>query len=77
MTEREIDQTKGELVRALRRRARSSTLHEAALAEATVGGVRAPVIRPTDPAAAVAFYARETFQLTVFARPTEVGLAVG
>lgn len=69
MTEREIDQTKGELVRALRRRAAELDAQETALAQATIGG-RSEPRRPMDrPARRVAFYARETFQLTVFARP--------
>ncbi len=77
MTEREIDQTKGELVRALRRRAAELDAHEAALAEATVGGRTSPRHPADRSGRRVAFYARETFQLTVFARPTESGLAVG
>ena len=69
MTKRELDQTKNELVRALRRRAAELDAKETQLALATIGARPGPR-QPTDRSGRrVAFYARETFQLAVFSRP--------
>ncbi len=85
MTERELDRTKGELVRALRRRAAELDAQEGALLASRAGGPGAATRSPRafrEPngrhAHQVAFFARHTFQFAASSRstPTE-RVAVG
>ena len=79
MTERELDRTKGELVRALRRRAAELDAQEGALLAATGGDGRAARRTVREPNARrahqVAFFARHTFRFVATTPSQPVGVA--